>query len=146
MGFSLASNAAFEEGEPVIFNGSGSIVEAADDPITVAGIAGGRSTDADGVVWPAGTTVPVYQPVDSQRFVCNNFATDGAGTLVTPTSANASEQTAGFTLTGGGVWVVDTGAVNQLVQIELVLNSRGGSILSPAQSTVGTQVVFRFLT
>jgi hypothetical protein len=144
--FPLAAAQNFNEGEPVVFDGSGAIQEAADDPTTLAGIAATRSIDVDGVVRATGTPISTYRLSDSMTWVCRNFATDGAGTTATPTQANAIGQLAGLTLTGGGAWVVDTGTANLLFRIEDVVNASGVSITNPLfVDRTGVSVVMRIV-
>jgi hypothetical protein len=143
-GFPLTAAANINEGEPVVVT-AGAIVEAATDPVTIQGIAAGRTTDADGTVFAAGTPIPVIQTDAGQQWVCNNFATDGAGTAVVPTQANAIGVLAGLTL-AGGVWFVDTGAANLLARIVDVQDAEGRSITDPNQNTgAGMAVIFRFV-
>jgi hypothetical protein len=143
--FPLAASQTFAEGDLVIFDGAGALTIAATDPQVVAGIAAERATDVDGASRAAGTLLSVYQPVDSQLWVCNNFATDGAATPATPTQANAVGLAAGFILDGSGNWFVDTGSGNAPVQIEYVLDGSGRSVTDPNTNPgAGTAVVFRF--
>lgn len=150
----MASGADFSMGEPVIWDGAGGIDMAADDPAAIAGIAAVDSS-ATAVspfigrylARPAGTTIQVYDVEEDQWFICSNFATDGAGTLVTPTQANAIGQPAG--LNYGLVadqWSVDTGSANLICVIEAVIDARGNLITDPLHvTTAGVSVVFRFL-
>ena len=143
--FPLTASASFSEGEPVVLAAAGGIGECTDDPATVTGVSAVRSTDADGTVRATGTLISVIIPVDSQRFSCQNFATDGAGTLTTPTQANAIGESAGLSLTGVQ-WSVDTGTGNLIVEIDDVVDIHGFSINDP-QHVPGTAnaVIFRFI-
>jgi hypothetical protein len=55
--------------------------------------------------------------------------------------------TAGFTLTGGGAWFVDTGVANHHVEIVAVIDSNGAPLGDTTIRTVGAgvAVVFGFL-
>lgn len=148
----MASGAAFSTGEPVVWDGAGGIDMAGDDPASIAGIAAAPSSTTEVSTFirylsrAAGTLIPVYDVDDETWFYCENFATDGAGTLVTPTQANAIGQPAG--LNYGLVadqWSVDTGSANLICVIEQVVDSRGNSITDPNIITgSGAAVVFRF--
>ena len=145
----------FEEGEPVVISGiTGYLVEAGDDNATITGISAGSSIgmsatgEAGSLVAgqrPNGTYVPFYKPVDGQIFLCSNFATDGAGTRVTPTIANAVGQTAGFTFDDPD-YVIDRGCANHHVEIVAVIDADaiplGDTIRTPG---AGVTVVFGFL-
>ena len=132
----------FDEGDPVVFS-SGTLIEASNDPASVAGVAAARSSGAGGTVRTTGTMIQVNPLTADQTFKSDNFATDGSSTVVVPTAANAIGATAGFTVTGG-VWFVDTGAANHIVQIEKVLDTAGHDIANPDLSTGACNwVVFR---
>lgn len=144
----LGSGASFVEGEPLVYS-SGAVSEAGSDPGSVAGIAAvpASPTAVSNFVRfarAAGTSIQFY-PSDDQKFICENFATDGSGTATTPTQANAVGQGAGFILNGSD-WYIDTGAGNLLVLIEQVLDSRHNDITDPNLNVgTGSAVVFRFL-
>lgn len=142
-GFPQASAATFREGEPVVLS-SGGVTEASDDPATVTGIAATRAVNVDGTSLSTGARASVYELRSDTYFQTLNFATDGAGTAATPTQANAVGQLAGFTLTGGGSWVLDTGAANLIVRVEAVLDARGQMLGDPnVLPGTGAIVVFR---
>lgn len=144
-GYSMEANATFLRGEPVVFNGSGFIAECANDPAGLAGIAQESSIDIEGRIRATGTIIPVIEPRDSQLWVCNNFATDGAATPATPSQANAIGRTAGLTLNGAN-WTVDTGAGNAILQIDDVIDRNGISLGNPSFIRgAGFNVIFRFL-
>jgi hypothetical protein len=144
-GYSMASGASFTTGEPVVFDGSGFITEATTDPASIAGIAAVPATDVDGISHLAGTVVSIHESHPNQLWVCDNFATDGAGTAATPTQANAIGKTAGLILTAGR-WVVDTGAGNTILRIDDVIDANGWSVTNPLlRHGTGRSVVFRFL-
>lgn len=142
--FPMAASAAFREGEPVVFTAAGFIDEAGSDPAAIAGIASMRATDVDGNSNAAGTPITIELLDDDTLMQTVNFATLGAGALVTPTLANASGELAGLILTGGGAWVLDTGAGNLPFRIEKVLDASGQEL---GQSNLvvgdGATVVFR---
>jgi len=140
--YPLGAAQTFDEGDPVVFS-SGTLIEASNDPASVAGVAAARSSGQGGTVRATGTMIQVNQLSADQTFKTDNFATDGSSTAATPTQANAVGATAGFTVTGG-VWFVDTGAANHIVQIEKVLDTAGHDIANPDLSTsTGNWVVFR---
>ena len=144
--YPMAASATFLRGEPTVLT-SGALDECGDDPDFVAGIAMMRGTDVDGAALATGSPITVLELAEDQDFVCNNFATDGAGTAATPTQANAIGLLAGFTLNGSD-WFVDTGCANLLLEITDVLNSQGISITNPLHSynTTGVSVVFKVVT
>ena len=141
--YPLGGGQTFDEGEPVIFS-SGTLIEATNDPASVAGVAASRSGGGQsGTVRTTGTMIQVNPLSADQTFKTSNFATDGSSTAATPTAANALGATAGFTLSSGN-WFVDTGAGNHIVQIEKVLDTAGHDISNPELSTgTGNWVVFR---
>jgi len=145
----MASGATFTTGEPVVFDGSGFITEATTDPAGIAGIAAVPATDVDGRSLQVGTVISIHEALQNQIWVCDNFATDGAGTAATPTQANAIGKTAGLILrvvSTGNVWVVDTGAGNTIIRIDDVIDANGWSVTNPIlRHGTGRSVVFRFL-
>ncbi len=144
-GYPLAASATFEQGDVLAIAAAGTVDEAGDDPVTVAGIAAVQSTDSDGTSLATGTMVPINRGSDDELYRCNQFATDGAGTTVVPTQANAIGALAGFTTTGG-VWFVDTGTANLHVRIDDVLDSAGNSVTgNNVDVGAGATVVFRFV-
>jgi len=145
--YPMAASATFLKGEPTVLT-SGALDECGDDPDFVAGIAMMRGTDVDGTALATGTPITILELAEDQDFVCNNFATDGAGTAVVPTQANAIGVLAGFTLDGDGNWIVDTGCANLILEITDVLNSQGISVTNPLHSynTTGVSVVFKVVT
>lgn len=143
-GYPMAAGASFLPGEPLVFNGSGAVVQATTDPASVIGISAYSSRDIDGNTVPTGSAISVIEPDNSQLWTCRRFATDGAGTAATPTQANAIGKTAGLTLSGS-TWTVDTGAANTILRIEDVLDAFGRSVASPGLHGTGNTVVFRFV-
>lgn len=141
--YPMASGASFSVGEPIVFNGAGAVTRATTDPPVVVGISAFSSTDTDGAALTTGARISVVEADDSQLWLCTRFATDGAGTSATPTQANAIGKTAGFTLSGS-TWAVDTGAANQILRIEDVLDTLSRSITGLVHGT-GFFVIFRFL-
>ena len=147
--YPLTTGQTFEEGEVVVVAAAGTLSEAADDPATVAGISAGGSqgrNTAGGLsvsTRPDGTMIPIYTATDEQVFETYNLATDGAGTLVTPTLAHVGDN-AGFTL-NGGQWSVDTGAGNEHVEIIEVLDVNGAPLGDQNSRTVGAGVTVRFV-
>jgi hypothetical protein len=160
---SIAGACTLLEGEPVVYDALlGYLIEAGDDNATITGIAaapslgmnatgeaghlGGSATVPDATARPNGTFIQFYKPVAGQIFLCSNFATDGAGTAVVPTVANAVGRTAGFTLAGGN-YVVDRGCANHHVEIVAVIDANaiplGDTLRTPG---AGVTVVFGFLT
>ncbi len=149
----MATGAAFETGEPVVWDGAGGIEEAADDPATIAGISAvpASATAVSAFIGrylarAAGTLIQVYEPDPDQIFVCPNFATDGAGTPATPTQANAIGVLAGLSLNlVSDLWSVDTGSANLICQIDGVLDARRNLITDPnVLTTAGVGVAFHF--
>lgn len=144
-GYSMEANATFLRGEPVVFNGSGFIAECANDPSGVAGVAQESSIDIEGRIRATGTIIPVIEPRESQLWVCDRFATDGAATPATPSQANAIGRVGGLTLNGAN-WTVDTGAGNTILKIEDVIDRNNISVGNPAfLRGVGVRVIFRFI-
>jgi hypothetical protein len=146
--YPIAAAQSFEPGEVVLVQAAGTLAEAADDPASVAGItmgsSQGKDTNGDEGTVPTGTSIPIYKPGNGQLFITQNFATDGAGTLVTPTQAHVGD-TAGFTLSSG-VWLVDTGAANAHVEVVAVLDGNGQPVGDGTVRSAGTgvSVVFGF--
>lgn len=137
---------SFGEGEPLFWNAEGELAETGDDPATVAGISCTQATDVDTVAFAAGTMISVYGVPNDQFFICRQFATDGAGTAVTPTAANAIGVTGGLTQ-AAGIYSVDVGTANTILEIMDVIDlSTGDSISNPQISahTAGA-VIFRFI-
>ena len=145
----LNASETFGVGEPVFENTDGEVAESGDDPTpaTFAGISL-SSGDTVGASDPVGTfrrSVGQFQPglspntpqtgdpvlyrklYPGARIACDNFATDGAGTLVTPTTANAIGEQAGFTL-ASGTYSIDTGTTNEPLRIVGVLDANGDDI------------------
>ena len=145
----------FEEGEPVTVSAiNGYLGESGDDAAIIAGISAGSSLgmSANGelgtlaaVARPDGTWIPIYKPVDGQIFLCSSFATDGAGTAVVPTIANALGRTGGFTFDGAN-YIVDLGCANHHVEIVAVIDANaiplGDTLRTPG---AGVTVVFGFI-
>ena len=148
--YPLFVGSTFEEGEPVLVGGPGTLGECLSDPAVVSGISAGTSQGktATGIngTRPTGTLIQIYKPIDGQLFISKNFATDGAGTPVAPTLIRVGD-TAGFVKFGDD-WYVDTGASNAHVEITAVLDANGAPLGDQTVRTVGTgvSVVFGFLT
>ena len=147
--YPLVAGQDFEEGEPVVVGAAGTLAECATNPATVSGISaassqGKTSVGTDGTR-PTGTMIQIYTPTDEQLFVTQNLARDGAGTAVTPLQTDVADL-AGFTL-ASDVWYVDSGAVNQHVEIVAVLDSDGQPIGDSTIRDAGTglSVVFVFV-
>lgn len=163
--YRLNASETFVEGEPVAVNADGELTESADDPAAedVIGIAA-MSGDTAGVtntigiyrkrvgmfspgaspnLPQTGDMIQVWEAYQGHTFVSSNFATDGAGTLVTPTLANALGERAGLTL-ASGQWSVDTGTTNFLVRIVDVLDANGRSLQNGGGT--GARVLFKFVT
>lgn len=144
-GFSMAANATFLRGEPVVFNGAGFIDEAGNDPSGIVGIAQESTINIESAIRPAGTIISIIEVQDSQLWVCERFATDGAATPATPTQANSIGRLGGLTLNGPN-WTVDTGAGNSILRVEDVLDRNNISVTNPAFSKgAGVRVIFRFV-
>lgn len=144
-GYSMVAGATFLPGEPVEFTGTGFIQEAGNNPSGIAGIAAESSIDIEGRIKPTGTVLSIHEPLSSQLWVCNAFATDGAATPATPNQANAIGRIAGLTL-NASTWTVDTGAGNALLRIDDVMDRHGISITDPRfLRGPGFHVIFRFL-
>ena len=153
---------SFVRGEPVQINSDGELAESGDDPVAVdfAGIALDSgdtvgATDAIGTFrqsigqsqqgaspnLPTTSDATKYHKVSIGSTVeSGNFATDGAGTLATPTQANAIGLGAGFTL-NGGVYSIDVGVTNNVLVITDVLDNNGDSIANRATNATGVTVV-----
>ncbi len=141
---SQTATADFEEGEPVVVLASGRMVEAADDPIAVNGIAAMRSTDADGAAIGVGLPISFYPADPENVFRTRNFATDGTGAAAVPTIASVGDS-AGLSHVGVD-WSLDTGAANGICVVVQVLNQTGRTIDHPdTVDTVGVTVLFRFI-
>ena len=136
------TGAEFFRGEPVTLT-SGGLVRAGDDPPVVHGISTNGTRDIDNKLIASGTLMTIHEADNAQSFSCRNFATDGAGTAVTPTAANAIGKLAGFTLLGSS-WVVDTGCNNLILEVEGVMTSRGFQIGAPNAVGGAVTVVFKF--
>ncbi len=137
---------SFGAGEPLTWNAAGELTEAGDDPATVTGISCTQATDVDGIALAAGTTISVYGVPSGMLFICRQFATDGAGTAVTPTAANAIGVLAGLTR-AAGIYSIDIGTGNDVIEIMDVIDlTTGDSISNPLISahTAGA-VIFRFI-
>lgn len=146
----------FLEGEPLTVStgvNGGWLVECANDPIRVVGIAAAPSQgkNANGTALgtrPDGTIIQFYKPASGQLFVTTRLSTDGAGTTVI-TSPNITRayvgDTAGFAL-AGGIWYVDTGCANIHVEIVAIADSTGAIIGDPTRPVGdGVYVVFGFI-
>jgi hypothetical protein len=150
----LATTQTFYEGEVLALSG-GSVAEAATNPASVLGISIASSQGMNAVgelgtladqVRPTGTIIQFYKPIEGQLFTTTNYAEDAAGTAVVPLISDVGN-TAGFTLTGGGAWFVDTGVANHHVEIVAVIDSNGAPLGDTTIRTVGAgvAVVFGFL-
>ncbi len=159
MHYRMNAAETFRRGEPVSVNGDGELTESADDPTApdFIGVAlepagysiGGTATTKNprtGAAYTTGDMIAVVHARPGQRFICANFATDGAGTAATPTLANALGEQAGLTLASGS-WFVDTGTTNNVFRIVDVLDSdresiqtSGGTGASVVVEVVASQV------
>ena len=143
LGYPVTASQTFLAGEPVVVTAAGRLSEATDDPASVRGIAAHRSTDRNGDSFPEGQTVTVILTGDTV-FRTQNFATDGAGTLVTPIVSNIGDP-AGFTLSGDD-WSLDTGTANVIAEVVAILDIFGNYIDDPnALAGDGLKVLFRFI-
>ena len=146
LAFPVIANATFLRGEPLRVTGGGALTTNSNNPAVIIGIAAVpaitntfRNTSA-----AAGTMLTVYGIPDTQIFASDNFATDGSGTAAVPTQANIMDL-AGLNLSGG-VWTVDTGMANLIIQIEDVLDAQRSSIANPnILTTAGQTVLFKFI-
>lgn len=158
----LNASETFAVGEPVYLNTDGEAQESGDDPAPTAfgGIAlssgdTARSSDpvgtfrrqvgqfqlsGDGHTPTTSDGVMVAVCMPGARIKCRTFATDGGGTSVAPTQANALGETAGLTL-AGGTYSIDTGvtAGNEFLHIIEVLDDNNENIVFSGGT--GTQVV-----
>jgi hypothetical protein len=149
----MAAGAAFNMGEPVVWDGAGGLTEAADDPAAIFGISAVDASATAVSVFiryltrAAGTPIQVYDIDQDQLFICANFATDGAGTPATPTQANAIGVPAGLNLNlVTNLWSVDTGSANLICTVENVIDARANFITDPNVLTgTGVAVIFRFI-
>jgi hypothetical protein len=143
--FPVAAGQTFLAGEPVVLQAAGTLIEATDDPSAIDGIACHRTpTDLNGNPAGVGSRVTVYRISKDQVYKTKNFATDGAGTAVVPALTNVGDQ-AGLTL-ASGVWSVDIGTGNLLVQIVGVRDIDGRDLADPnVLAGAGLWVLFRFI-
>lgn len=139
--------ATFREGEPVVLDGSNELVECAVvDPPVITGIAVEPAVSRSSMM--AGLEISdtfrlVERWTPNNTFVCRYFATDGAGTLATPTQANAVGQ-AGNLYSNGTQWTFDTGAANNNAVGIDVLDGNGNSLQNDlVPNTAGAFVVIR---
>jgi hypothetical protein len=145
LAFPVIANATFLRGEPLRLTLGGALTTNADNPAAIIGIAAHGATDVDGASFPAGTMCTVIGIPDTQIFRSDNFATDGSGTAAVPTQANAIQELAGLSLSGG-TWSIDTGMANLLVRIVDVLDAQRNSITDPNILTgAGQTVLFKFI-
>lgn len=158
----LTASETFARGEPVYVTSAGKVKESGDDPTAVkfAGIAlaSGDTVGASDVIgtfrqkvgqFKPGASPNLPQTDDTTPFLvmlpgceveCDNFATDGAGTLATPTQGNAVGEVAGLSLTAGQ-YTIDVGTTNILLRIIDVLDANGESILRSGKTGVTVRAV-----
>lgn len=143
--FPVTAGQTFLAGEPVAVSAAGTLSEAGDDPSTISGIACHRTpTNLIGGSAGVGSRVTVYRISKDQVYKTKNFATDGAGTAVVPALTNIGDQ-AGLTL-ASGVWSVDTGTANLLVEVVGVRDIDGRDLADPnILPGAGHWVLFRFI-
>ena len=141
------SAATFREGEPVVLDASNELVECAVvDPPAITGIAVEPAVSRSNMMAALETSDTfrlIERWVPQNTFICRYFATDGAGTLTTPTHANAVGQL-GNLYSNGTQWTFDTGAANNnCVGID-VLDASGNSLQNDlVPNTAGVYVVVR---
>ena len=145
--YPLAAAQTFDVGEVVFVASSGELTECSTDPDMVVGITAGSSQGKDVAgntgTRPTGTLIQVFTATDEQVFETRNFATDGAGTAVTPTLANVGDF-AGFSL-AGGAWFLDTGTATHHCEIIEVLDRNGAPLGDSTSRSVGAGVTVRFV-
>ena len=163
--YRLNASETFVEGEPVSVNGDGELTESADDPaaedmIGIAAMSGDTAglTNTIGIyrkrvgmfspgaspnLPQTGDMIQVWEAYQGHTFITKNFATDGAGTLVTPTLANALAERAGLSLTSGQR-SLDVGTSNFIARVVDVLDANGRSLQNGGGT--GVAVLFKFVT
>jgi hypothetical protein len=144
LAFPVIANSTFLRGEPLRVTAGGALTTNANNPAAIIGIAAHGVTDIDGASFPAGTMCSVIGIPDTQIFASDNFATDGSGTAAVPAQGNITDL-AGLNL-AGGVWSIDTGMANLIVQIVDVLDAQRNSITDPnILAGAGQTVLFKFI-
>lgn len=162
----LAAGATFATGEPVFLNTSGDVAESGDDPApaSFAGISLGSgdtvgASDVTGTfrrkvgqfapgaapnLPVAGDLIPVAICMPGTVLWFLNFATDGAGTLATPTKANAVGEQAGLSLTAN-VYSIDTGVTssNEFLRITRLIDANGEDVAFSAKAAVWVEAIVR---
>ena len=142
--FPVTAGQTFQQGEPVVISAAGTAGECTDDPSVIDGIAAHRSTDVNGTDLGVGTQITIYAPGSGQVFISRRFARDGAGTAVAPALTDVGDL-AGFDLSGG-IWSVDSGQDNLLVQITGVQDAAGNNLSDPnVLPGAGVWVLFEFI-
>jgi hypothetical protein len=143
--FPVTAGENFLAGEPVVLGAAGTLSEAGDDPSAIDGIACHRTpTDLNGAALGVGSRVTVYRISRDQIYKTKNFAQSGDGTVLVPTLTNIGEQ-AGLT-SAGGVWYVDIGTNNLLVQVTGIRDIDGRDLSDPnLLAGAGLWVLFRFI-
>lgn len=135
----MKASESFRYGEPISINAAGEATESADDPVPMdfAGIAqepvgfvigstgaAGTATTRDpktGYPYATGAVIQYVPALQGFQFRSQNFATDGAGTLLFTAGVGLTYATAfaligecaGLSLTAG-VWSVDVGTTTDL--------------------------------
>lgn len=145
----LKASESYLLGEPVYINAAGEISESGDDPDSpkFGGIAA-HSADTTAatrnpktrLVYAAGDLVSFWVFHIGDLIVCQNFATDGAGTAAAPLVANLGDE-AGFTLSSG-VYSIDVGTGSELVRIVDILNSRKEPVIQTGETLLSTDTFY----
>ena len=151
----LDASETFLTGEPVRITASGTISEAADEPVD-SGIVGISAQPGSTAVtnpktnenYTTNDLVSYWPAHPTQLWVTKNFATDGAGTQAAPAQTNIGDQ-CGLSLTTG-TWSLDTGvaAGAMICRVVDVLNSQKESIVTAGTTLAATDtfyVVFQII-
>jgi len=134
--YPIAASQTYRHGEPLVLSGN-RLQEATTEPAAIIGISAQDARDIandtvgglNGQPASAGTPRSVYMSTKGQTFTFRNFATDGAGTVATPTVSSIGVL-AGLVKVGN-VWFADTGSSALICQINDVLDARKNSIDNP---------------
>lgn len=135
----MKASETFRRGEPISINAAGEATESADDPVpmdvigialepveyvigstSAAGTASTRNPKT-GAAYATGAAIQYVPMLQGYEFISQNFATDGAGTLLFTAGTGLTYATAfallgecaGMSLTSG-VWSIDTGTTTDL--------------------------------
>ena len=147
--YPLEAGADFLVGEPVYVNGAGQ-VEHSNDPAIVTEFTGIAATDGvegttlnfeTGLALADGDMVKIYIPDFDQRWITPNYATGGAGVVVTPTIADVGLVIGLFE--NATNWTIDSGAAttNIIGRVLTILDADGADIARSGGT--GTQVIFQ---